>query len=515
MVKIVLVRIRLVCNNKSMDFTEPLRMIKLLCVLLLLFATPVFAADNITDSTLPNGLRLIVLVDKQTPLVITQVWYRTGSADEVMGHTGLAHMLEHVMFVGTKKYPGDTFDKLISEQGGYNNAMTSFDYTAYYELLPADQLSLALRLEADRMQHLDINQISFDKEHHAVIEELEMSVKNNPIDVLWRQLYGVAFASTPYDHIPIGWDNDVQQFTRQDAKDWYDRWYAPNNATLVIAGDVDPIQVEALVNKYFASIPMKTLPLEKKFPLPPALGEKTVVVRSELAKVPQLILSFSAPNIATLPEENRSESYALDVFSKILSEKLTKKLVRADPPTATFVSVSYQSFARFNLDLSVSSEPVAASLTPSIKAGSGEGKSSLARWWSRAELYLFGKKKPVLASSVPLRDQDHLKTLQALSSQELSLIDAFKNTMVTDEELARAKAQLKAGYLYSKDSLNDRALLLGSLSMVRLPLDFECSYLKGVDAVTPAEVQNVVKKYVNGEHLTIGYLEPMAQEKAQ
>ncbi|MCE1186932.1 MAG: insulinase family protein, partial [Rhodocyclales bacterium] len=200
---------------------------------------------NPHETTLPNGLKLIVKEDRRAPSVVHMVWYRVGSMDEFDGTSGVAHVLEHMMFRGTKKVGPGEFNKIVAAAGGRDNAFTSLDYTAYFQQVPKQALGQMMRLEADRMGNLDIRDDLFAKELEVVKEERRLRTDDKPRGMVVEQLMATAFQAHPYRRPIIGWMSDLDHMTAQDARDWYKRWYAPNNATVVVVGDVDYKQVFA------------------------------------------------------------------------------------------------------------------------------------------------------------------------------------------------------------------------------------------------------------------------------
>ena len=223
---------------------------------LFLFCTPVtWAANSSSADThefmLNNGLKLIVREDHRAPTVAHMVWYRAGSIDEVNGRTGVAHVLEHMMFKGTHKVKSGEFSRLVAAVGGRENAFTSRDYTAYFQQVEKSKLDEVIRLEADRMSNLNFDDAEFLKEIQVVMEERRLRTEDNPSSLLNESLMATAYMSSPYRHPVVGWMNDLQNMKAADARDWYRSWYAPNNATVVISGDVDPGQILKAVEKYY------------------------------------------------------------------------------------------------------------------------------------------------------------------------------------------------------------------------------------------------------------------------
>ncbi|HEV7929447.1 MAG TPA: pitrilysin family protein, partial [Nitrosospira sp.] len=219
------------------------------------------------EYTLPNGLKLIVREDHRSPVVISQIWYKAGSIDEVNGVTGVAHVLEHMMFKGTKKVPGGEFSRRIAAAGGRENAFTSRDYTAYFQQLNKTRLPLAMELESDRMRNVILTEEEFAKEIRVVMEERRLRTDDQARALVHEKMMATSYQAHPYRQPVIGWMNDLENMTVQDAKSWYDRWYAPNNAVLVVVGDVNPKEVFALAQKFYGPIkPGEALPLDKRKP---------------------------------------------------------------------------------------------------------------------------------------------------------------------------------------------------------------------------------------------------------
>ncbi|MDD4880246.1 MAG: pitrilysin family protein, partial [Gallionellaceae bacterium] len=245
-------------------------------LLLLLLVFAVQAQAETLERTLANGMKVIVKTDRRAPVAVSQVWYRVGSMDESNGTTGVAHALEHMMFKGTKDVPAGEFSKRIAAAGGRENAFTARDHTAYFQTLQADRLELALKLEADRMANLTLAPEEFAKEINVVMEERRMRTEDNPQARLYEVLMATAFQVHPYRHPVIGWMDDLKNMTAVDAKRWYSTWYVPNNATLVVVGDVDPAQVMGWAEQYFGVIPARELPVRKPQEEPEQQGIKEV-----------------------------------------------------------------------------------------------------------------------------------------------------------------------------------------------------------------------------------------------
>lgn len=437
-----------------------------LFLLLVFFMTLSNAYANTTPVhtyTLPNGLQLFVQEDHRAPVAISQIWYKVGSSYEPNGITGISHVLEHMMFKGTQKYPNGEFSRIISENGGQENAMTSDDYTVYYQLISADKLPISFELEADRMRHLTLDPSEFAKEIQVVMEERRMRYEDNPQSLAYERFRAAAYVSSPYHHLPIGWMSDLQQMTVQDVRQWYQQWYAPNNAFIVVVGDVKPDEVHQLALKHFGGIPSITLPEIKKHPEIPTLGKREVTVKLP-AQLPWLIMGYSVPHIKMTENSQNQDAYALAVVSAILSggdnSWLNRHLIRGKQ-IATSASASYDPFTRL---------------------------SSL-----------------FMLEATPAPDHDISAVKQAL----LQEIHQLQETLVDEKELERIKVGLLADKTYGKDSISNQALEIGGLQAVGLPWQLRDELIKKIAQVTPKDVQSVARRYLTEDNLTLTELKPL------
>jgi len=421
---------------------------------------PFAAAANPTEFKLDNGMKLIVKEDHRAPVVVSQVWYKAGSMDEVSGTTGVAHLLEHMMFKGTKDVPTGQFSKIIAAAGGKENAFTSSDHTAYFQQLQASRLPVSFRLEADRMHNLVISDEEFSKEIKVVMEERRWRTDDKPQALVYEQLRGVAFQSHPYHHPVIGWMNDLENMTAADARNWYRSWYTPNNATLVVVGDVDPQAVLKLAQEYYGKIPAQPLPPRKVPVEAEQHGIKRLTVKAP-AQFPYLLMGYHAPALKNPAQD--WEPYALEVLAAILdghaSARLNKSLIQ-EQQVASAVGAGYDLIARgpsmFLLDG-----------TPS------EGKS--------------------------------VADLEAALRVE---IDKIKNAGVTEEELQRVKAQTVANHVYQRDSMFYQAMLIGEVETAGMSYQSLDTMLDKLKAVTAEQVREVARKYLIDDHLTVAELDP-------
>lgn len=437
-------------------------MIKKFFVLSLLFLyTACLQAADIQSFTLNNGLKLIVQEDHRSPVVVSQVWYRAGSMDEVNGKTGVAHVLEHMMFKGTKKIPAGQFSRLIAAAGGKENAFTGADYTCYFQQLEKSHLPLAFKLEADRMANLNLTKAEFDKEIKVVMEERRWRTDDNPQSKVSEVYQATAFQAHPYGRPTVGFMNDLENMTVEDAREWYNNWYAPNNATLVVVGDVKAKEVQKLAQHYFGKLKAKKLPARKPQVEPEQLGERRLVVKAP-AKLPYLLIGFHAPSLNNVAED--WEPYALEVLSSVLSgtptSRLNQSLVR-DSQLAVDVSAGYNILTRGRLSLF------------EIDGTPSEGK-----------------------------------TLGELENKIFDEIEKIKSTGVTDAELDRVKAGVIAGDVYQRDSMFYQAMQLGTVATLGFEPEILQAYIQKIRAVTSAQVQAVAKKYLVKDHMTVATLDP-------
>jgi zinc protease len=420
------------------------------------------AHANPFETTLKNGLRIIVKEDHRAPTAVQMVWYRVGSIDEVDGASGVAHVLEHMMFKGTPNVGPGEFNKQVAAAGGRDNAFTSRDYTAYFQQVPKEKLADMMQLEADRMRHLNVDPKEFAQEIKVVMEERRMRTDDDPQSKLFEQMNAVAFQAHPYRRPIIGWMNDLETMTAADAKAWYDTWYVPNNAYVVITGDVDHKDIFALAEKYYGPLEGHALPRRKQQIEPAQEGTRQVTVKAP-AELPVLIMGYKAPILRDADKD--SEPYALEMLSAILdghdAARFNKKLVREDK-IAQSINIEYDSTAR------------------------GPG------------MFYF--------SGSPAEG----KTVSDLESALRTELTRVQQEGVSAAELKRAKAQLLASQVYKLDSMFGQAMEIGQAESAGIPYQKLNRMLEKLQKVTAADVQAVAKKYFTDDLLTIGILEPQA-----
>ena len=417
-------------------------------------------ALSVFQDTLSNGLRVIVKPDHRSPVAAVMVWYRAGSMDEVGGRTGVAHVLEHMMFQGTETLAPGEYAKRIAATGGRSNAFTSSDYTGYLQELHSSELELAIKLEADRMHNLLLREVEFNNELRVVMEERRQRVDDNPSGLLMEQLAATMYLSHPYRTPIVGWMNDLEHLTLEDAADLYRRWYVPNNAALVVAGDVDPAEVVLLSEKYFGPIKSRLLPVRKPQEEPGHLGSRTVTVRANTTMTSQ-ITAYPAPRLSDVDMD--WEPYALYLLAGVLdghsAARLHKRLV-LEEGIAHSVSVSYDGLRR------------------------GPGV--------------------FYVEFTPVKDRE-LRDLEAVWLDEVFKLVTHG---VSEDELNRVKAQVIAGQVFSSDSVLGQASRMGRMWAIGFAPNASDVINEKLRTITPEQVRQVAEKYLVEHQATIAILEP-------
>lgn len=435
---------------------------KTLC-LSLMWVSSAFSAP-ILQSTLDNGLKVIIKQTNRPNVAVAMVWYKVGSADEPGGITGISHALEHMMFKGTPNYAPNEYSKLIAKTGGQENAFTSKDYTAYFAKINSNKLPVFLTLEADRMANLTLDPKEFAKEINVVKEERRMRTDDNPQALLHERFMALAHLSSPYHHPVVGWMNDLQNMNIDDLSVWYKKWYVPNNATIVIISDKAPKQILAMIEEMFSNIPSKKLPSRKPQREPRGLGEKEVSVTPQItANVPMLMMGYATPSLLTIAQKKQWQPYALEVLAGILSggssARLPKELVRGKQ-SAIEASANYDMYDRYD-----------------------------------TQFNLFGVVK-----------QPH--QIAPLKKDLLTQVQRLQQYLVSPSELNRIKNQVIASNIYAKDSLFGQAMELGMLSTIGLSPSTGEAYVDKIKAITPKQIQEVARLYLTKDNLTTAVLMP-------
>ncbi|WP_418068138.1 M16 family metallopeptidase [Roseibium porphyridii] len=408
-------------------------------------------APNLESFTLENGLQVVVIPDRRAPVVTHMIWYKVGSADEPEGQSGVAHFLEHLMFKGTKDNPDGVFSKMIAERGGQENAFTSADYTAYFQRVAKEHLPLMMALEADRMENLVLSDEVVTPERKVVLEERRQRVDSEPGSRLREALNAITFVNHPYGSPVIGWQSEIEALNKEAAIAFYDRFYTPNNAVVVIAGDITVEDVRKLADETYGKIARRAEPGERLRPKePPLSGERRIAVSDPRVRQESISQTWVVPSQSTgegrIPE-------ALDILAYVLgqgpSSRLYKSLV-LDQEVAISAGAYYQSGA---LD---------------------DGR--------------FG----FYASPRPGHTLEEMEELIALELQKLL------SGGVTEEEIARAKNSMIASAIYAQDSQSGLARLFGSALTTGLTIEDVQTWPSQVRAVTIDDVLDVARTYLKG-----------------
>ena len=425
------------------------------------------AFANPFETTLANGLRVIVKEDRRAPTVVHMVWYRAGSMDEKDGTSGVAHALEHLMFKATKTLRAGEFNKRVAEAGGRDNAFTSHDYTAYFQIVPKGALPEMMKLEADRMGNLVLDAKEFAAEIKVVMEERRLRTDDNPQALVHETLSSAMYQAHPYRRPVIGWMDDLEHMTVQDTRDWYHQWYAPNNAYVVVVGDVDHRDVFRLAQKFYGPRRPHALPERKPQNEPEQVGVRRVSVKAP-AKLPYLAMAWKAPKLRDV--RNDREPYALEVLASVLdghdASRFARNLVRGSR-IAQSAGAGYDATLRGESSFTIDGQPA-------------EGRS--------------------------------VADLEAALRAEIRRI---QDEGISAEELARVKTQTVAAQTYKRDSLMAQAMEIGGTEAAGFSWRDIDTLLDKIRSVTAEEVQAVAKKYFKDDTLTIAVLDPQPPEQSK
>jgi len=434
-------------------------------VLTLALLLPLAASAKVSEYTLNNGMKVIVKQDHRAPVVVSQVWYKVGSSYEPKGLTGISHALEHMMFKGTEKYGPGEFSRIVSALGGSENAFTSRDYTAYFETLSVQHLERALELEADRMRNLVLDPAEFAKEIEVVKEERRLRTEDKPTGRVFEQFSAVAWRASPYQNPVIGWMHDLDNMTLEDLAAWYQKWYSPNNATLVVVGDVEPKEVLELARRHFGPLPESEVPALKPAVEPEQVGETRVDVKVP-AKQPYVLMGYKTPIIGSAVDE--WEPYALTVLANVLdggdSARLARELVRGSGIAAS-AGADYGSYSRLPGMFLLSGTPTDEHTVPEVEKA--------------------------------LRD----------------MIASLREELIDEAELKRIVTQAVAGKVFEADSLFAQAMEIGVLETIGLDWRLVEAEIDALKAVTPEQVRTVARRYLVDQNLTVATLTPLPMEQ--
>jgi zinc protease len=417
-------------------------------------------APRVREAILENGLKVLVLPIHKAPVVTLQIWYRVGSRNEQLGKTGLSHLLEHMMFKGTEKVGPEEFTKIVQRNGGESNAFTSTDYTTYFETLSADRLKTMLELEADRMRNLKLVESLFEPERKVVMEERRLRSVDNPWGALFEELSAAAYRAHPYMWPIVGWMKDLETVTVGDLEAHYQTYYAPNNAILVVAGDVDPEKTIEAVRATFGELEAGPPPPPVTAVEPVQFGERRIYVKKE-ANLASLVWAYQVPNLT------HPDSYALEVLATVLSGGESSRLYR-------------HLVIQKRLALDIGADYPLLSLDPNLFT--------------------------LTAQLLPDKKVGDLEP--ALEQEIAAVIDKG----VEPRELAKAKNQLEAQFVFGQDSNFYQAMLLARFDLLGGWKNID-KYLPGIRAVTAEDVQRVAKQYLIEDHRTVGVLVPTGPSK--
>jgi zinc protease len=434
-----------------------MKLLRLLLFSLMLLLAPISAYSAVQEFRLDNGLKVLFIEDHKIPIASFQIWYKVGGMDEPAGKSGMSHFLEHMMFKGTPKYGSKVFSALVQKKGGTDNAFTTKDYTTYFQNLPSSEIRLSIELESDRMKNLLLRQTDLDAERSVVMEERRMRYEDNPQNLLNEEVAAASIKVQAYRKPVIGWMEEILAITREDMVEHYSTFYSPDNAFIILSGDVNPAELMSVIKKEFGSIPSAGAKIKRIRTVEPLqTGEKTVTLESETAQLSAIAMAFHVPSFPDM------DSSALDILSSILSGGKSTRLYRSlvyEKRIALAASADYEGLSR--------------------------------------DPYLFYIDATVAPGKNPKEVEKAL----------LDEIDKISAKPPSAEEVQKAKNQVEASFIFARDSSYAEGLYTGMFEIIggwRL----KDTYLEGIRKVTPQAVSEVARKYLSRENRTIGYLIP-------
>ena len=422
---------------------------------------PAYPATGVQEYNLDNGLKVLLLEDHKSPAVTFQVWYRVGSRNEKDGKSGLAHFLEHMLFKGTPTTGPEEYSRIIAKNGGRSNAFTTTDMTVYFATMSRDKIAIELELEADRMANALLGEKYFEPEKKVIQEERRLRTDDNPAAALAEVASAMAYMVHPYRRPVIGWMDDIENLTRQDLVDFYNLYYAPNNAFLVVTGDFSTDDILMKIRATFGKIPRQPESPKVRTEEPPQNGERRVILKKE-AELPFLLISYHAPNL------KNPDNYALDLLSVVLAGGRSSRL---------YQDLVYQKRLLRGVDADysgVSIDPTMFSLVAQLLPGKDAAQVE--------------------------REID--KSLESLKAE-----------LVSERELQKAKNQLEAAFIFSRDSIFGQAMKIGSYEVADNWRQMD-AYLDGIRNVKREDLRRVATQYLDRDRRTIGLLIP-TKDKAQ
>ncbi len=412
--------------------------------------------------TLANGMQVVVITNTRVPVVTHMVWYRVGAADEPRGTSGIAHFLEHLMFKGTKDIPPGAFSRIVAKNGGQDNAFTSWDYTAFYQSVARDRLEMVMTMEADRMTGLQLSDAVVYPERDVIIEERRQRVENDPADRMREQVDATLHVHHPYGTPVIGWPQEMAALTREDAERFYRTWYTPNNAILVVSGDITAADLKPLAEKYYGAIPARPLPARSRVSDPPLSAARRVVLEDEEVRQPSVQRLWHAPSYRTDADK---QAYALQVLTEVMSGGATGRLYRALVMEQKVATSAWMGYSPVSWD----GTAFVAGVSPAPGIGAEQAEA-------------------------------------ALLEQIRTLLDKG----VSEEEVATAKRRMLADAAYARDSLSGPAQTLGASLATGQSIDDVESWPVRIDAVTAEQVTAAARAILGQPDHVTGLLLPAA-----
>ena len=431
-----------------------------LLALLTLGAAAQAQVFNPETITLPNGLQVVAITNARAPVVAHMVWYRIGAADEPPGKSGIAHFLEHLMFKGTKEIPPGEFSKIVANNGGRDNAFTSYDYTGYFQNIARDRLELVMKMEADRMSNLVLTDAEVNPERDVILEERRSVVDNNPRSRLREQLNAALFLNHPYGRPIIGWEHEMRGLTTEDALAWYRNYYAPNNAVLVVAGDITMADLKPLAEKYYGAIPRKPIPVRVRPVEPPHQSARRVELKDSRVRQVTWNRVYLAPSYVA---GEKGHADPLQVLAEVVGGGVSSRLHRSlvlDRPVATSAGAYYD---------------------PDSVDQTGFGVSAA------------------------LRPETKLEEFEAAMEAELRHV---VDDGVSEDEVERAKSRMRAAAVYARDSLQGGARALGTAIVTGTTIDQVENWPQRIATVTAAQVTAAARAILREERSVTGLLLP-------
>ena len=429
-------------------------------------ATPIKTVSKTHQEILPNGLKVIIREDHRAPVAMTQIWYKVGSTDETGDNLGLSHALEHMMFKGTSKVPGEELSRISNKYGGSTNAFTSNNYTGYYQLYPAQYVPLALELEADRMQNLQLRQQDFEPEMRVIMEERRQRTDDNPKSLAYERFRWMAYPTSPLRQPPIGHMKNLQGLKLDALKDWYQKWYTPNNAILIIVGDVDPQKTLNEVRRYFGDMPRRATPKRSDVTEFLNIGERQMDLTLPV-QVPALYMAWNVDSLKTT--DNPDKAYALALLQSVLdgglSARFESRLIREKRLLAS-VSCNYDLFNRGGSLFTITATPE-------------QGVS-----------------------------------LEQARRAILEEIEKLKTDPIASDELSRVKTSYLAEMVYSQDDISGQAQLIGMLESADLSYQLIDDIPQNMSRLTVPYLQKIAGEYLVNDNLSTLYLRAPQAEKS-